>query len=203
MSSTSYGLAPQGVYASFQGEGVMVGVPMVFVRLAGCSVRCEWCDTDYSFKVRVDLTTLRKRIEAESRLGSARWAWITGGEPLERDLVPLAVAVRESGLQVALATSGHRPVPPQLRPLVDWLSVSPHDPSSWVQEEGDELKLVPGLAGFSLADFESRLDGVEFPNRFAQPCRGHPETRQECMDFVRSHPGFRLGFQAQELWEVD
>lgn len=43
-----------GVFATIQGEGALLGVPMVFVRLAGCSVGCPRCDTDYAVGERMD-----------------------------------------------------------------------------------------------------------------------------------------------------
>ncbi|MBN1538559.1 MAG: 7-carboxy-7-deazaguanine synthase QueE, partial [Candidatus Thermoplasmatota archaeon] len=38
------------IFASFQGEGVHTGIPTVFIRLAGCNLRCEWCDTPYALE---------------------------------------------------------------------------------------------------------------------------------------------------------
>lgn len=72
------------IYPAVQGEGLLTGVPSTFVRLAGCSVGCEWCDTKYSWKAQGgELMTpedLAGRIQEVTTHGHVV---ITGGEPLE------------------------------------------------------------------------------------------------------------------------
>ena len=76
------------VFASFQGEGLYVGQPQVFLRLAGCPLRCRWCDTPGSWATRMDG---QARIEApegtlrEDRVASPFQAalWVAGVEPGE------------------------------------------------------------------------------------------------------------------------
>ena len=101
MAEATYPLAPAGVFWTVQGEGVMLGVPQVFVRLAGCDVNCDGCDTDYSVAERVGAREIARRVCAAA--GGARWVWVTGGFPtyhetdppeLLDDLIPLA---RERG----------------------------------------------------------------------------------------------------------
>lgn len=81
----TYPLAPQGVFATVQGEGVMLGTPQVFVRLAGCPINCDGCDTDYSFSTRASAREIARRVSAaaDSRI---EWVWVTGGEPTVHDL---------------------------------------------------------------------------------------------------------------------
>ena len=204
---SDYTLAAQGVYGSVQGEGALIGVPMAFIRLAGCSVGCPQCDTDYRVASRAsagEIADCARAVAREWAPRGPRWAWITGGEPLDRDLMPLVAALRDEGMFVALATSGHHEVPPAVQLGVHWLSVSPHDPAKWVQFEGHELKLVPGLAGTGLADFESHLERVAFGHYFAQPCAGLLPSIAECVEFVkRHHPRFRLGAQAHVSWGLE
>jgi organic radical activating enzyme len=103
-----YPLAPNPIYRSFQGEGHMIGVPMVFVRLAGCSVGCPLCDTDYKKQVTMSADEIARYVRAIGpEIG---WVWITGGEPTDHDLTPLVAAIRRSGYRLALATSGVRAV---------------------------------------------------------------------------------------------
>ena len=193
-----YPLGPDGVYRSIQGEGDLMGVPMVFIRLAGCSVGCPLCDTDYRVASRATAGEIAARA-AEVRDG-ARWAWITGGEPTDHDCRPLAAALRSVGFAVALATSGVRAMPGRWTSDLDYLSVSPHDPGRWGQRAGQELKLVPGLNGFGLDAFEAMLLDTAFGSHWAIPCDGKPETVAECVGFVRRHPRFRVGIQAHKAW---
>ena len=191
-----YPLAKQGVFLTVQGEGAMLGVPMVFVRLAGCSVGCPLCDTDYRVRERVGVEELVRRVR--DLAGPLRWVWITGGEPTDHELMPLVVALRWWGFHLALATSGHRPV----LSCWDWVSVSPHDPAQWQQKAGHELKIIPGLNGFRLSDFSDALTGTSFAYRYAIPCDGVPESLTDCLEWVQRRPEWRLGIQAHKQWNI-
>ncbi len=190
----SYPLAPNPIFASVQGEGALLGVPMIFVRLAGCSIGCPLCDTDYRKTSRATAKEIVERIGPI--YSNEQWAWLTGGEPTDHDLEPLIAELHSYGFSVALATAGHRQAYGIAK--VDWLSVSPHDPKAWRIKRGDELKLVPGLNGHSLAAFAGKLH--KFRHRYVSPCYGKPETIAECLEFVRANPLWRMTTQAQKVW---
>lgn len=200
-----YPLAKNGVFLTIQGEGVMLGQPMTFVRLAGCSVGCVLCDTDYKVSERLDASEIVERIRVESRNTYSRWVWITGGEPLDHNLEPLVSAIRDAGFFISIATSGHNPVPDRLK---YWhqcrICVSPHDPSKWVEMVGDELNVVPMLAGHSLQSFIDHMSKTPsgFRSKRVTPCDGKPETAAECVDFVMKNYGWELGVQAHKSWGV-
>jgi 7-carboxy-7-deazaguanine synthase len=209
----TYPLAPQGVFLTLQGEGVMFGEPQVFVRLAGCPVGCPGCDTDYTVSERVDATEIVRRVAAEP----AEWVWLTGGEPTVHDLDPLVRKLRNYGYRVAIATAGINPVSRgwgntidgdrvRMATGLDFVSVSPHRiDDSWVLRRGDQLNVVPGLNGLRLED----LDGVDvsgFAHKFVTPPWYAPGDRMErvteCANWVLAHPGWRLGVQAHKFWGV-
>jgi 7-carboxy-7-deazaguanine synthase len=168
---------------------------MVFVRLAGCSVGCPGCDTNYRVARRVTIEALLVEIQAAIPAHAKRpWVWITGGEPTDHDIVPLIDCLHTLKLPVALATSGVRPAPNGL----EWLSVSPHSVDA-KQRNGHEVKAVPGLNGLSWEDIEE-IGRWSFPYRYVQPLDGTPPD--ECVRFVLSHPGWRLGIQAHKVWNV-
>ena len=100
------------IYKSLQGESSYTGLPCVFVRLAGCNLRCTWCDSEYTFQGGQRMTL--DEIEAEVRRLSPRGGLveITGGEPLlqEREAVPLMDRLLLAGYEVLLETSGERPL---------------------------------------------------------------------------------------------
>lgn len=111
------------IYRSIQGESSFSGLPCTFVRLAGCNLRCKWCDSEYTF-------TGGKKMEADAifaevqRLSPDGLIEITGGEPMlqERELVPLMQRLLDSGYQVLIETSGERPlasVPIAVHKIVD------------------------------------------------------------------------------------
>lgn len=96
----------QEVFYTLQGEAIFAGQPAVFVRLAGCNLRCYWCDTDFeSSTYRPSLEELVARIE-ETRQPVCDLVVITGGEPLRQNIGPLAARLLERGLRVQIETSG-------------------------------------------------------------------------------------------------
>jgi 7-carboxy-7-deazaguanine synthase len=93
------------IFHSLQGEADSVGIPTVFVRLTGCPLRCQYCDTAYAFYGGEwwDLEAVLSRVR---ELG-ARYVCVTGGEPLaQKGCLELLAALCESGLRVSLETSG-------------------------------------------------------------------------------------------------
>lgn len=190
-------LAKNGIFRTIQGEGAFLGVPMTFVRLAGCSIGCSLCDTDYAVSERLAISDI---VDSVSKITPSRgWVWITGGEPTDhRELDELIAAIWRDGFKTALATTGHK----KINRHVSWLSVSPHDPSKWIQKSGDELKIVPGLNGYGLKDFAIDDMMLPFDNKFVSPCDGKPETVNECVQFVESHPSWKMTGQMHKLWNL-
>jgi 7-carboxy-7-deazaguanine synthase len=93
------------VFVSLQGESTRVGLPTVFVRLTGCPLRCQYCDTAYAFHGGewrdVDV------LVAEVRACGVRHVCVTGGEPLaQRDCFELLRRLCDQDLSVSLETSG-------------------------------------------------------------------------------------------------
>lgn len=198
-----YPLAPNGIFWTLQGEGALVGEPMAFIRLAGCSVGCAGCDTDYRVARRVELELLVKEVQHVSHPSILNpWVWVTGGEPTDHDLGPLVGLLQTIGFKVALATSGIRRVDSL---NLQWISVSPHS-SSIVQRTGHELKIVPHLNGLTWKTISEEIVRWSFPYRYIQPLwRIDPDLEdgtnlKQCIDFVMTHPGWRLGMQAHKSW---
>lgn len=96
------------IYRSIQGESTHAGRPCTFVRLAGCPLRCTWCDTEYSFAAgeRLRIDQIVERVQA---LG-VPLVELTGGEPLAQKPAPaLLQALCDAGFEVLLETSGAYP----------------------------------------------------------------------------------------------
>jgi 7-carboxy-7-deazaguanine synthase len=93
------------VFHSIQGESLSAGERTAFVRLAGCPLRCIYCDTAYAFKGGDRLSV--EAILAQVAGYSVRHVCVTGGEPLaQRGCLDLLRALCDSGYQVSLETSG-------------------------------------------------------------------------------------------------
>lgn len=112
------------IYKSLQGESSFSGLPCVFVRLAGCNLRCDWCDSEYTFRGGQKLTVEEVESEVRRLLPAGGLVELTGGEPLlqEREAVPLMKRLIECGYILLLETSGERSllqVPPAVFKIVD------------------------------------------------------------------------------------
>lgn len=94
------------IFHSIQGEGATVGLPTTFVRFTGCSLRCSWCDTTYSFYGGEEWP-LERVMERLAPIRTKR-VCITGGEPMDQAEAALALMERllQEGYQVVLETSG-------------------------------------------------------------------------------------------------
>jgi 7-carboxy-7-deazaguanine synthase len=97
------------IFYSLQGEAHTVGFPTVFVRLTGCPLRCQYCDTAYAFHGG-EWATLDQILARVAEFGP-RYVCVTGGEPLaQKNCLPLLTALCDAGFQVSLETSGAMPL---------------------------------------------------------------------------------------------
>lgn len=82
----------QEIFHTLQGEGPFSGMPAVFVRFAGCNLRCTWCDTDFeSAYQRTDVMMTKQAIidRIKTEMVSGNLIVLTGGEPLRQNIAPL------------------------------------------------------------------------------------------------------------------
>ena len=112
------------IFYTLQGEGTYTGVPCLFIRTAGCNLRCGWCDTPYtSWHSEGDRRDIDELLAETARWSDVRHAVISGGEPLiQTDLGELVDKLKGRGHFVTIETAGtlHCPdVQPQ------FFSVSP------------------------------------------------------------------------------
>ncbi|NND59208.1 MAG: 7-carboxy-7-deazaguanine synthase QueE [Gammaproteobacteria bacterium] len=93
------------IFHSLQGESSRVGLPTVFVRLTGCPLRCQYCDTAYAFfgGEWMHFDEIADRVA----IHGTRYVCITGGEPLaQKNCIGLAQRLCDAGYQVSIETSG-------------------------------------------------------------------------------------------------
>ena len=111
------------LYKSVQGESSFAGLPCIFVRLAGCNLRCAWCDSEYTFTGGKPFTAdeIIQQIEV---LAPCTLIEFTGGEPMlqAKELIPLMERLVAQNYTLMIETSGERPlaeVPKAVHKIVD------------------------------------------------------------------------------------
>ena len=99
------------IFYSLQGEAKEVGIPTVFVRLTGCPLRCNYCDTAYAFKGNNPLSI--QHILDEVAQYNTRYVCVTGGEPMaQSNCLKLLDSLIDSGYNVSMETSGSIDIAP-------------------------------------------------------------------------------------------
>jgi 7-carboxy-7-deazaguanine synthase len=201
------------IFYTLQGEGGQAGMPAVFCRFAGCnlwtgreadraSAICRFCDTDF---VGTDGTlggkfttaeALAERIAAQWPAHDAahRLVVLTGGEPLLQVDAALIDALHARQFRIAVETNGTVAAPPG----IDWLCVSPKAGAPWVQQQGQELKLVWPQAGMDLAAIAAT---GQFTQRFLQPMDGPDQAAHiaMCIATCMEQPAWRLSLQTHKI----
>lgn len=146
-------------FVSLQGEGLLTGVPSLFIRTAGCNLRCGWCDTPYASWNPEGESRSIDDLARLAREAGVRHVVLTGGEPMLPDAIePLTRALRGLGLHLTIETAGTIHRPPE-RLACDLMSISPklststpaqgdpRDPTgAWRQRHEERRINLPALA---------------------------------------------------------
>ena len=188
-------------FHSLQGEGHHAGRSAFFIRLAGCTVGCPWCDTKHSWPSQghpeQPIDALAEAAQSAAELG-ASFVVITGGEPLHHDLKPLTQALdAQCDLPLHLETSGVDP----LSGRFDWITLSPkrhRPPRQELLQACHELKVV--VHGPEDISFATAMEAQcqEATQRLLQPGWESTTGEQLAVQHVREHARWRLSLQSHK-----
>nr|YP_009530637.1 7-carboxy-7-deazaguanine synthase [Paulinella micropora]AXY63326.1 7-carboxy-7-deazaguanine synthase [Paulinella micropora] len=190
-------------FHSLQGEGAHTGRSAFFIRLAGCSVTCSWCDTKYSWSISTKSWRSLDNIVYEAIVAQqegAAFIVITGGEPLHHSLKDLCHRLARSKLPIHLETSGVDP----LTGKFDWITLSPkrHKPPKLeILRACNEVKVIINeTTDLLFANSITRLtnDFVSPPLLYLQPGWDNIEGYKLAVDFVRTNPNWHLSLQTHK-----
>jgi organic radical activating enzyme len=143
------------IFYSIQGEGLRVGTPNIFIRLARCNLTCWFCDTDYWDYIEM---TLDEVYDAIQKYPCKSIIW-TGGEPTLQLTEEIVAYFKDRGYYQAIETNGLRPVPKNL----DWVCVSPKTDEVAVKE-CDEVKIL-----FPLPESMTKIPDIKAKVYFLSP----------------------------------
>jgi 7-carboxy-7-deazaguanine synthase len=155
------------VFYSIQGESTFAGLPTVFVRTTGCNLRCNYCDTKYSYVEGdfISLTDLHQKISSYQ----CKTVCITGGEPLlQKPIHSFMKTLCDEGYTVSLETSGSKSikdVDPRVATILDVKTPGSDEGNSFLIEN---LKHINSLTEFKFVIVKP--SDLEWSENF---CRQH------------------------------
>lgn len=197
MSSES--LNVNEIFYSVQGEGLYSGCAAVFVRLAGCSMLCPWCDTKYAQKTNARMKP--EDILSEIKKYVCPRVILTGGEPCEQQIGPLLELLHKNGAEIHMETNGSVNIDSS---LVKCLTVSPKkNPLEAMLKKADVIKCVIDCAEDSARtalQYQKYLKpGAVF---YIQPEGNKQENLTKCLELIKQNPQIRLSVQLHKLINV-
>lgn len=207
-------------FKAFQGEGVHMGRPCLFVRLQGCDQQCWFCDSAgtwdgrwksshpklASYEIR---NLLLEKLDPNTTPDA--FVVITGGEPTLYNLDPLVACLQDAGYKVHLETAGHH----MISAAFDWVTVSPkmfaNEPLVTSMNRADEFKIIVGED----TEYQAALEmAIKHRNNHDVPIWLHPEWTVrndssildriiELIDQYSPFANVRAGWQLHKLYNVD
>lgn len=215
------------IFYTLQGEGANTGRPAVFCRFAGCNLWtgreedrstaiCRFCDTDFvgtegegggKFSSAQALAETiaqhwRQTAGEDTDATARRLVVLTGGEPLLQVDTALIEALHAQGFEIAVETNGSLAAPAGL----DWICVSPKAGSTWVQKQGQELKVIYPQDGLDPADLEAQMacGALRFEHCYLQAMDGPHQAHhlKEVIAYCLQHPRWRLSLQTHKILSI-
>jgi 7-carboxy-7-deazaguanine synthase len=175
------------IFYSLQGEGFLVGAPSAFIRLAGCPLRCRWCDTKYAWdKTAGQDYSIDKIIQAVQEWAS-KFVVITGGEPMiNAELPQLVQELKATGKHITIETAGIAFVPDM---SCDLMSISPKLSNS--TPTNSKMAATHEDSRLDIAVLRELIDNYEYQLKFVVDSEADlPEIQQTIeeignVDFVK------------------
>jgi len=187
------------IFYSLQGEGGRQGVASIFIRLSGCNLKCDFCDTDFSGGEDQSLEQILLSIEKFP----CRWIVWTGGEPTLQLRDECLLFFKQAGFRQAIESNGYN----QLSELLDYTVVSPKGQTDYARKinlQVNEIRLpvrennyIPPLESLPKAEYYF-LSPIFTENR--------AETKANidyCVKQVKQYPEWRLSLQMHKWIEIE
>jgi organic radical activating enzyme len=179
------------IFYSIEGEGLRVGQPTTFIRLAKCNLRCFFCDTEFDTFSEMSIAEILQEV----RHHTAPWISLTGGEPLGQNITPLCRNLVDAGYRIHIETSGTLDASEELDDLIEHWTVSPKRATiASSLRRITELKYIVGKAFREDVVEEDRAEYI-----YIQPESSKPEYIHKCLEILARHPNWRLSCRIHKM----
>jgi organic radical activating enzyme len=190
-------------FYTLQGEGFHFGKAAYFIRIGGCDIGCQWCDSKLSWNPNIHKRATIEEIVKNAVAVNAHDVVVTGGEPTLYNLDKLCASLHNAGINTYLETTGTNPISGKW----DWVCLSPK-PQQPPEDEyfsfANELKVI-------IYDLETDFEwaeqcAVKFSNKnnlFLQPeWSRRNENTPAIVDYIKQHPQWRLSLQTHKYINI-
>ena len=189
-------------FHTIQGEGVFTGQSAYFIRLGGCDVGCVWCDVKESWDASRHPLVAVAEMVSDAKKSGAPIAVVTGGEPAMHPLEKLTTGLKSVGLRTHIETSGACEISGEW----DWICLSPKKfklPVATSFLMANELKVVV----YNKSDLDWALEqaskvGPECILLLQPEWSREKEMMPSMVDFIKSHPKWRISLQTHKYMNI-
>jgi organic radical activating enzyme len=187
------------IFYSLQGEGCRQGDASIFVRLSGCNLKCDFCDTDFSGGENMTWTKILSRV----RQYPCQWIVWTGGEPALQLTDECLLFFKRACYRQAIESNGHK----RLSALLDYTAVSPKGVTDYAKDINprvDEIRLT-----VRENDIIPPIETLPAANQyFLSPIftENPAETKANidyCVKQIKQNPRWRLSLQMHKLIGIE
>ncbi len=187
------------IFYSLQGEGRLAGVPSVFVRLAGCPLRCRWCDTKYAWSESAGKEMPTDEIQKEISAFDTPYVVITGGEPmLQPGFDDFLKAIVRPERHITIETAGIR----FLTGLpCDLMSISPKLSNSTPKDS--DLAVEHESKRFNLKALRSLIEEYEFQLKFVVEAPADLDKIAQCLERLGAVDPYKVWLMPQTTTRED
>lgn len=189
-------------FYTLQGEGAFMGSAAYFLRLGGCDIGCNWCDTKMSWRADMHKLISVDEIVEKTKQHSADTVVVTGGEPLTYDLTPLCKQLKNINIKTHLETSGSY----QLTGKWDWICLSPKrnsPPKGYIVCKANELKvIIQTKDDFLWAEKYAKLVNKDCLLYLQPEWSKHKNITPEIVEYIKQNPKWRISIQAHKFMKI-
>jgi organic radical activating enzyme len=182
------------IFYSLQGEGGRTGEASIFVRLSGCNLTCDFCDTDFAFGEIISVEEILNRISVHP----CKWIIWTGGEPTLQLTDEITAFFKSKGYMQAIETNGTHSVPTG----IDYITCSPKKNFEKIKKlipEVDELRF-PIKKGDVLPDIQILPKAKKYLlSPIFEGDHIIPENVNYCIRLIMDNPQWALSLQTHKL----
>ena len=187
------------IFYSLQGEGGRQGEASIFIRLSGCNLSCEFCDTDFNEGKEIGV----EQIISVIKQYPCRWIVWTGGEPTLQLNDAILTYFKQKGYLQAIESNGHY----SLSSLLDYTVISPKGDTTYaktINAKTDEIRL-PVQSGDSIPAIQVLPQSRYY---FLSPVFRSNQTETQanidyCVEQIKKNPVWRLSLQIHKLIGIE